>query len=177
MRQHDFATTDFKRANTLDPKRLPWKEAVRAYSQLIARNSQDVDAYHLRAQALDRLGRHTEALKDRDQALARNTSPVSVRFYRSYRALTLVRAGEHAKAIAELNALAEAKDTTGNNLYALASFIALATVAAEDEVKLQDQYANRAVAMLRRAVAMGYKNVARMKIDPNLDSLRKREDF
>ena len=44
-------------------------------------------------------------------------------------------------------------------------------------MKLQDQYAIRAVEALRKAVAKGYKNVARMKNETDLDLLRKREDF
>ena len=38
-------------------------------------------------------------------------------------------------------------------------------------------YADQAMAMLRDAVAKGYKDVADMKKDTDLDPLRQREDF
>jgi hypothetical protein len=38
-------------------------------------------------------------------------------------------------------------------------------------------YADQAMAMLRDAVAKGYKNIEQMKKDKDLDPLRKREDF
>ena len=50
------ATADFNRASALDPKRPPWEEVVRAYSQVIERNPEDAEAYHLRAHAHERLG-------------------------------------------------------------------------------------------------------------------------
>ena len=38
-------------------------------------------------------------------------------------------------------------------------------------------YADQAMAMLRAAVAKGYKDAAHMKKDKDLDALREREDF
>ena len=38
-------------------------------------------------------------------------------------------------------------------------------------------YADQAMAMLRDAVATGWKDTAQMKKDTNLDALRQREDF
>ena len=38
-------------------------------------------------------------------------------------------------------------------------------------------YADQAMAMLRDAVAKGYKDVVHMKKDTDLDPLRQREDF
>ena len=43
--------------------------------------------------------------------------------------------------------------------------------------ELTDQYAVRAVELLRLAVTKGYKDVARMKQDPDLNPLRERADF
>jgi hypothetical protein len=42
---------------------------------------------------------------------------------------------------------------------------------------LQAKYAERAIALLRRAVAKGYRNAHEMKNDDDLKSLRPREDF
>jgi hypothetical protein len=43
--------------------------------------------------------------------------------------------------------------------------------------ELAQQYADRAVALLRQAVAKGYKDVAHLKKDADLDGLRRRPDF
>ncbi len=40
-----------------------------------------------------------------------------------------------------------------------------------------EQYAARAVELLRQAVAKGYKDVGHLKKDPDLDAQRQREDF
>ena len=40
-----------------------------------------------------------------------------------------------------------------------------------------ERYARRAIALLRQAVAAGYQDAAHMKKDPDLDSLRGRDDF
>jgi hypothetical protein len=37
--------------------------------------------------------------------------------------------------------------------------------------------ADRAMTTLRRAVAAGYRNIANMRTDTDLDALRSREDF
>jgi hypothetical protein len=47
----------------------------------------------------------------------------------------------------------------------------------KEDAKLQARYAARAVELLRQAVARGYKNLAHMKKDRDLDILRDREDF
>ena len=105
--------------------------------------------------------------------LCRRMNPASAAIARR----SLARAGEHAKAVAEANALAEAKDVDGGMLYNLACVCALAATAVRDDAKLQDQYAARAVELLRQAVAKGYKEAAHMKKDKDLDALRDREDF
>ena len=66
---------------------------------------------------------------------------------------------------------------TGSTVYDLASICALASAAVKDDAKLQDQYAARAVELLRQAFAKGYKEAAHMKKDKDLDALRDREDF
>jgi serine/threonine protein kinase/tetratricopeptide (TPR) repeat protein len=129
-----------------------------------------------RAQALDKLQRYPEALQDWDRALALEEGPRRV-FFRRDRAATLARAGRHAEAVAEANALAEAKDLKGATLYDLACTCALAAAAVKEDAKLQEQYAARAVALLRQAIGKGIKDAAHMKKDTDLDALRAREDF
>src|SRR5262249_35442352 len=135
------------------------------------------NAHGGRAEAMDKLGRHADAGKDWDRALALNAAPANELVFRRSRALSLARAGDHARAVAEANALAEAKGATGNTLYDLACVCALAAAAVQDDAKLQDQYAARAVELLRQAVARGYKDAAPLKKDTDLDALRGREGF
>ena len=104
--------------------------------------------------------------------------------FRSQRARSLARAGEHAKAFAEANALATAKDLTSVRLYNLACVCALASAAVKDAkdpgadaARLAEQYAARAVELLRQAVTNGYNDAALMKQDRDLDALRDRADF
>ena len=50
-------------------------------------------------------------------------------------------------------------------------------LAAETRQQLAGQLADRAMDMLRDAVAKGYKGPPHVKTDPDLDTLRSREDF
>jgi hypothetical protein len=100
------------------------------------------------------------------------------------RAQSLARAGEHSRAFSEANALAAAKDVTGDTLYNVACACALASAAVKDAKnpvadapRPAEEYAARAVELLRQAVAKGYKDFDHLKKDDDLKSLREREDF
>ncbi len=54
---------------------------------------------------------------------------------------------------------------------------ALSAAAVSGDDKQGEQYAARAVDLLRQAVAEGYKDVAHLRKDPDLDALRQRADF
>src|SRR5207302_2728442 len=43
--------------------------------------------------------------------------------------------------------------------------------------ELAQSYADRALALLRQAVALGFKDAAQLKKDPDLEPLRAREEF
>ncbi len=141
-----------------------------------------------RAAALHRLSRHREALQDWDRALERATGPDRVR-YRVWRALSLAHLGEHAQAMAEAGDLAKTKEGTAENLYNLACGCALASVAVRqdgklpeaEQDKLGEEYAVRALDLLKHVAAAGYFNtpdrLAHVKADPDLDALRGRADF
>lgn len=68
--------------------------------------------------------------------------------------------------------LLKAKNLAAATLYDLARVHALCAAASKKE-----EPAARAVELLRQAVAEGYKDVARLKKDSDLDSLRPRDDF
>jgi hypothetical protein len=46
-----------------------------------------------------------------------------------------------------------------------------------DATRFAEEEADRAMAWLKRAVAAGYKDAARLNADPALDALRERDDF
>lgn len=135
------------------------------------------NAHLNRAQALVKLNRHAEAVADWKRALALNDRPPEEPFIRRDLALTLARAGDHAQASAEANALANAKSLSGEILYDLACACAVAAGAVKDDNKLQDQYAARAVELLRQAVAKGFKDNEHLKSDDDLKALRQRPDY
>jgi hypothetical protein len=62
-------------------------------------------------------------------------------------------------------------------VYALAAAQAAKEAAPHTSSLGAEQYARRAMALLLQAVQKGYNNVAHMKKDTDLDSLRQRPDF
>jgi eukaryotic-like serine/threonine-protein kinase len=135
------------------------------------------NAHWGRAIALDRLGFAAEALPDWDRAWELKAEDGDTPGFRLERALALARAGRHAQAVAEAQALAEATDTEGKALYDLARVCSFAANSVKENDTLRDQYAARAVALLRQAIAKGYKNLEHLKKDEDLKALQQREDF
>jgi hypothetical protein len=93
--------------------------------------------------------------------------------------------GEHARATNDANAVAREEGFGQVNHYNIACVVALSSAAAEhhgklapaDRTRLKAQYADRAVDFLRQAVAEGYQDSTMLNGDPDLASLRSREDF
>jgi serine/threonine-protein kinase len=134
------------------------------------------NAHWGRADALTRLGRHAEALKDWERAAELEGGPQRG-WFRLQRALALARLKEHARAAAEADELAWAQDAAPGTLYDLACVFALSAASAGDDPKQTESYAARAVELLRQAVAKGYQDIAHLKNDPDLKTLRMRDDF
>jgi serine/threonine-protein kinase len=132
-------------------------------------------AHQGRANALGLLGQHVDALPDWDRAIALSDPPERVNL-RLSRACALARAGRPAGAVAEAEALAGA-DAPGGILYDAACVYALASAAVRDDGPLAERHAVRAVALLRRAFARDYADVASLLSDGDLDVLRRRCDY
>jgi hypothetical protein len=96
---------------------------------------------------------------------------------RLQRAFALIRSGDYSRATAEADALAAEKGATADTVYDTACVCALCAAAARGDKQRVERYAFQAVELLRRAVGKGYQNAAHMKKDPDLDSVRSREDF
>jgi serine/threonine-protein kinase len=125
---------------------------------------------------------HQTALK------ANPVNPAYRQFYRGNRsalAPILAGLGEHASATQTAEQIAGLGWDPAQDAYDAACALAQCVPVAEKDGKLsasqrQEQataYADRAVALLRRAVAKGWKDAAHMKKDTDLDPLRSRDDF
>jgi tetratricopeptide (TPR) repeat protein len=138
------------------------------------------NAHEGRAEALTQLKRQTEAVRDWDRAIELDDGSLR-NGLRLQRAVCLAQTGEHARAVAETNALTEGKDVQGPTLYDAARVCALAAASVKDDAKLSEQYAGRAVTLLRQAQKAGYfkqpATIAHMKKDSDLRALRARPDY
>src|SRR5205085_11428573 len=140
-----------------------------------------------RAQSLEKLGRHAEALAAYDAALKYDPGPRRA-ILRAGRAITLIHLGDYARAAAEAGELARLK-LPPDACYDLACVWSLCIPAAKKDAKLTpadrdrltEEYAARAVELLRQARAGGFfrpaENVDLLKQDPDLDPVRSRDDF
>jgi len=146
-------------------------------------------AHIAHANALTRLGRHAEALKDWDRVLALHKGPDRP-WYCLQRGLTLARLGDHERAVREV----EEVMGKGNSYSVMvirrlsrdaASVYAVAATAALQDLKrpesdraaLAYRYIAAGVASLRRAVENGYADLANLDQDKDLEPLRPRDDF
>jgi serine/threonine-protein kinase len=146
------------------------------------------NAYQGRAEALSRVGRLEEALRDWDQAVALDPGPRK-NILRAGRAATQARAGQHARADTEARKLTRAADPGGELPYFLACTYSLAAGAARKDSQLSaterdrlaERYAATALACLEKARAAGWFNhparVTSLKEDDDLAPLRDRPDF
>jgi tetratricopeptide (TPR) repeat protein len=140
--------------------------------------------YNGRAKALEKLGRHAEALKDWDTAVEVSTVPGDAAVFRSGRAAYLARTGnreraaaEAAKAVADATAQAAGKDVKRDTLLNNYRACAIACGAVQDNTKLADEYAAKALNLLRRVTAMGYKTIDYdIKTNDDLKPFAERED-
>src|SRR5262249_30264902 len=96
------------------------------------------------------------------------------------RSLTLSRLGEHAQAIAEVQALASREKLPGETLYKLATIYCLCSAAAQQDMKIArserdkrvEALANRAVELLEQARTLDYFQDAERK-----EAFKKNKDF
>ena len=131
------------------------------------------NSYWGRARAYDHLGKADEAVKDWDQAVAL-CPKAEEPWRRADRANALVRAGLVARAVAEVDALTKAWNWPAHQWYDYACIYA---VASTKTMGKQQEYADRAMIFLHKAVKAGWKNVAHLQQDKDLDALRSRKDF
>jgi hypothetical protein len=122
------------------------------------------DAHAARANVMLQLARSADAAADWQRAVELDSWPTANE-YRLQRALAQARMGERAQALATCDALAKGKDLSAETLYKLG------------RVYARCGEADRAMGMLKQAVAAGYRNFVVLRSDIDVDSLRQRDDF
>ncbi len=122
-----------------------------------------------RAGTLDQLKRHAEAVDDWARAMDLAPGQEKVVYHRALM-LSRVGAGRFGPALTDADLLAKSDST--DLLYDCACVYALVHAKTRD-----DMHAVRAVELLRQAIAKGFRDVAQLKKDADLDSLRERDDF
>jgi serine/threonine protein kinase/tetratricopeptide (TPR) repeat protein len=137
------------------------------------------NAHAGQGRVLSRLGRHDEAMTKWECAfeLDGGRPPGHIRVGR---ALTLAYLGEHTRAAAEAEAVAERDNVPGDGLYDLAKVYALSSAAAGRENQrsaLAEDYAARAVELLSQAFDRGFTDLPRMRADADLDAIRSTEGY
>jgi tetratricopeptide (TPR) repeat protein len=178
------------------------KEAIACFSEAIAwrqkvllREPQPDQAktflsrmYWHRAEARSKLGEFAASFTDLDRAEELHAGPDRVGI-RSGRAYVLARQGDHVRAVAEAESLADDKPRLGDDSYRLACVYALSAAALVEDAQLSPadrdrlaaRYAVRAIEWLRLAQTVNYFNEPTMmeylKNDSDLNSLRSRKDF
>jgi tetratricopeptide (TPR) repeat protein len=129
-----------------------------------------------RAANLSDLQRHAEAAQAMIRVIELTGTPTQPLF-RIQLAVSLARAGDHQKALAEAQALASGGEVTAGTLYDCACVFAICLAACKDNGDQANQYGDLAMELLQKSVAAGYNDAAHMTRDSDLDPLRGRDDF
>jgi serine/threonine-protein kinase len=181
----------------------PLSAARAALEKLVADSPAHADYHHELGEVLtlvamlrrDR-GELADALRTLDEARSHHQSALradprhvsyrgGLRTCQSTRVDVLLRQGDHASAVALAGQVLQDVGGTATDAYDAACWLARCVPLGQKDVRLPEadrqevakEYADRAMAALRQAVSRGYKDVAHMKKDGDLDPLRPREDF
>ncbi len=160
---------------------LVWyDQAIEILQPLLAKESRDVavrqylrNCHWNRGIAKGQLGKHAEVLKDWDRAIELSP-PQAQRNMRASRAIPRVASGMVAEGVADAAELTKSGDWDSDQWYNFACVYSLASVKLADK---KQEYADRAMELLAKAVKAGFKDADQMKTDSDLAPLREREDF
>jgi tetratricopeptide (TPR) repeat protein len=160
---------------------LPWYDrAIRTLTPIYEKDRRDVmakeflrNSYLGRAIVCGQLKKHAEAVKDWDKIVELSPAPERPPL-RASRAIARLEAGRVADAVAEVAELTKGSEWSADDRYNFACVYAVASGKVADK---KQEYAGRAMELLRQAVTAGYKDAAHMSKDTDLDVLRGREDF
>jgi hypothetical protein len=95
--------------------------------------------------------------------------------------VTLARAGDHAQATAEADALTGDAATPSETLWLAAQVYGVSAVTVAGDAQLRERYVAKAFGLLRRAQAMGRFKDGRalelLRTDPDWEPLRRQPEF
>jgi serine/threonine protein kinase/tetratricopeptide (TPR) repeat protein len=141
-----------------------------------------------RAMAYYEMGRYADSVKDWDRVVELAEEPKRAR-YRYNRAVVLALASDHARANADIQAVADRPEFSAGELYAMAVACAVSCRTARKDAQLSEaerdhlteDYGARAVALLRKAHAAGHfkerRKLLELFVDADLATLHSRPDF
>jgi tetratricopeptide (TPR) repeat protein len=160
---------------------LPWFDlAIRTLTPVYEQDRRHVNAkeflrnsHRSRALAYDQLKKHAEAAKDWDKAIELSPEPEQPEC-RASRVNSRLHAGQIVEAVAEVEELTKAWKWSANQWYDFACVYAVASGQVDAK---KEEYADRAMELLRQAVKAGFKDAAHLGKDTDLDALRDRADF
>ncbi len=163
---------------------LRWfDKAVAALTAVVQQHPKDASArtflhnsYLNRGIAYHGLKRHVEAIADWTRVIELDPEKVNLAVW-SNRINARVRAGQYAEAVAEVAEVAELSKSEAWDAGQWYDFACAYAVASGKLAGKREEYAARAVELLRKAVAKGYKDSGHVAGDGDLDPLRGRADF
>ena len=133
------------------------------------------NSYWVRAEVYDKLGRIAAATADWDEAMKLSPRREQI-ILREKRADSRARAGLAEEAVEDIDAIASLIAWPPGNHYNFACVYAIASDKANDADRKQE-YAEKAMDMLGKAVRAGWKDAEHIATDPDLAPLRERDDF
>jgi tetratricopeptide (TPR) repeat protein len=164
------------------------KAALRREPNHFMARGTTLNAHAARALNYQALGRWAEAARDWDRVIGLDNRPERW-MRRVFRALARARAGEHARAVSEAQAVAGLREVGAGGLWELARVYVLSIGAARSDARLStserdaliERYAAEAVALLKKAQGQGFFKIATrarwLKTDLDWQPLHGREDF
>jgi len=164
------------------------EDALRREPQDTTARARAIGVHGTRAEIFEFLERFADAAKEWDRVVELESGPARIS-RRGSRAWCLVRAGDHARAVAEAGEWAALPDATDETFYSVARIYSRAIepalgdkkLSATEREQLAERYAAQAMALLRKLQNKGYFQDAghakALGTDENLQPLRAREDF
>jgi serine/threonine protein kinase len=163
-------------------------KAIHTLSAVLAKDAHHVNArkflcmtYRERIAALYNHRHYAEALPDIDRFIELLAEGAERDEFRARRAYAWFRTGRTAQAVAEADSLSQAKNLPGEALGIVAGIYALAFAALSEKSQQAENYAVKAIALLRRAQAAGFfqdpVRIAETKQATDFDTLRSRGDY
>ncbi len=160
---------------------LEWFEkAIRTLSTVYEQDRRLVPArtflrnsHWSQAETYDRLRKFAEANKHWAKAIELSSTEGKPAI-RSARATSRLQAGQVAEAVAEVAELTKNPFWDAGSWY---NFACLCAIASGNSADKKQEYADRAMDLLQKAVRAGFNDAAQMAKDPDLDPIRARDEF